>query len=79
MNAGLLRREFLARSIGVAVLSGASAPLNQAFASTAVKRRSGVNFKICLNAYSFNRHPHCREDDIGRRGRLLRDAQCRRS
>ena len=36
-------------------MSGASAPLNQAFASTAVKRRSGVNIKICLNAYSFNR------------------------
>src|SRR5262245_8386291 len=55
MNDGLLRRVFLSRSIGVGALVGAAAPLCQAFASTIVKRRGGVNIKIALNAYSFNR------------------------
>jgi sugar phosphate isomerase/epimerase len=55
MNKGLLRRAFLSRSIGFGALVSAAAPLCQAFASTIVKRHSGVNIKIGLNAYSFNR------------------------
>jgi len=55
MNGGFLRRAFLARSLGIAGLSTIPGSVRQAFASTAVKRRSGVNIKIGLNSYSFNR------------------------
>ena len=55
MNGNLRRRGFLLRSMGAAALSAVSVPPATAFASGAVKRRSGVNLRIGLNAYSFNR------------------------
>jgi hypothetical protein len=55
MNGGLFRREFLSRSMSLTALSALPVSLRRVYASTAVKRRSGVNIKIGLNAYSFNR------------------------
>jgi len=55
MKDNLRRRGFLLRSMGVAALWAMSVPPETAFASGVVKRRSGVNLRIGLNAYSFNR------------------------
>jgi len=49
MNSHLLRRSFLAQSLGVTACAGIAA------ASGEIRRRSGTSVRVGLNAYSFNR------------------------